>query len=52
MRSTRRSRPWIVGSVVIIVLLGLAYGYYRFNEALRCDYYTVDVILMVQESAL
>lgn len=49
MRFFQRSRPWIVGSAVVITLSAVAYGYYRFNEAMRCDYYTVDVILMVQD---
>ncbi len=39
----------IVGGIVATVLLGLGYGYYRLNEALRCDYYTLDVIVMVED---
>ena len=40
---------WIIGSVTVVAVSVALFGYFRFNEALRGDYYTVDVIQMIQE---
>ncbi len=40
---------WTIGCALVAVVLIAAIGYFRLNEALRGDYYTLDVMLMVKE---